>query len=117
MTRRSPRENDQPGHDSFLDIVSNIVGILIILVMVTGVRAKNDLPVDGPPGGGQPSPLAPGQLRAERARLDQWRLGSPQQSRQVDEIEELVKVRDRERLLLATAAEALARKLAERRGS
>ena len=29
------------GHDSFLDIVANIVGILVILVMVTGVRAKN----------------------------------------------------------------------------
>lgn len=29
------------GHDSFLDIVANIVGILIILVMVAGVRAKN----------------------------------------------------------------------------
>ncbi|MDD4266683.1 MAG: hypothetical protein GXY25_11370 [Pirellulaceae bacterium] len=116
MTRRSPRENDQPGHDSFLDIVSNIVGILIILVMVTGVRAKNDLPVDGPPGGGTAIAALAGQLEAERARLDQWRSEALQQSRQVDEIEELVKVRDRERLLLATAAEALARKLAERRG-
>ena len=29
------------GHDSFLDIVANIVGILIILVMVAGVRVKN----------------------------------------------------------------------------
>lgn len=73
MTRRSPRENDQPGHDSFLDIVSNIVGILIILVMVTGVRAKNDLPVDGPPGGGTAIAALAGQLEAERARLDQWR--------------------------------------------
>ena len=37
-------EDSTPGHDSFLDIVSNIVGILIILVMVTGVRAKNYKP-------------------------------------------------------------------------
>ncbi len=29
------------GQDSFLDIVSNIVGILIILVMIAGVRAQN----------------------------------------------------------------------------
>lgn len=29
------------GSDSFLDIVSNIVGILIILVMIAGVRAQN----------------------------------------------------------------------------
>ena len=31
---------DEPGQDSFLDIVANLVGILIILVMVIGVRAK-----------------------------------------------------------------------------
>jgi len=33
----------EAGQDSFLDIVSNIVGILVILVMVAGVRTK-DLP-------------------------------------------------------------------------
>jgi len=32
---------DAPSHDSFLDIVANMVGILIILVMVVGVRVKN----------------------------------------------------------------------------
>ncbi len=31
----------EAGQDSFLDIVSNIVGILVILVMVAGVRAKS----------------------------------------------------------------------------
>ncbi len=35
------------GQDSFLDIVTNIVGILIILVMVVGVRASK-LPVPAP---------------------------------------------------------------------
>lgn len=36
-------ESDEglPGEDSFLDIVANIVGILIILVMVVGVRASH----------------------------------------------------------------------------
>ena len=46
------QNNDEPGHDSFLDIVANMVGILIILVMVVGVRIKNvtQLPnVDLPP--------------------------------------------------------------------
>ncbi len=39
---RSIRQNtDAPGYDSFLDIVANMVGILIILVMVVGVRVKN----------------------------------------------------------------------------
>ncbi|MGL6197063.1 MAG: hypothetical protein ACRC2T_19805 [Thermoguttaceae bacterium] len=40
--RRKSNVNEmEAGQDSFLDIVSNIVGILVILVMVAGVRAKN----------------------------------------------------------------------------
>ncbi|MDO4557549.1 MAG: hypothetical protein Q4C47_01125 [Planctomycetia bacterium] len=38
MTRQDP---DDAGYDSFLDIVSNMVGILIVLVMVAGIRAGN----------------------------------------------------------------------------
>jgi hypothetical protein len=38
--RRTPGEDDA-GQDSFLDIVANIVGILIILVLVAGLRVKN----------------------------------------------------------------------------
>lgn len=33
--------NEAPGYDAFLDIATNIVGILIILVMVVGVQAKD----------------------------------------------------------------------------
>ncbi len=40
-TRRTPpRAAEDPGQDSFLDIVANLVGILIILVMVVAVRAR-----------------------------------------------------------------------------
>jgi len=51
---RRQRGNDDGGdvgQDSFLDIVANIVGILIILVMVVAVRAKNapvSMSVPGP---------------------------------------------------------------------
>ncbi len=41
MATRRQDENLDFGSDSFLDIVANIVGILIILVMVTGVRVKH----------------------------------------------------------------------------
>ena len=41
MSRNRPNEELAADHDSFLDIVANIVGILIILVMVVSVRAKN----------------------------------------------------------------------------
>ena len=41
MSRRMRKPQQEPGQDSFLDIVANLVGILIILVMVVGVRAKD----------------------------------------------------------------------------
>ena len=40
MRRTTEMFNDQ-NYDSFLDIVANLVGILVILIMVIGVRAKN----------------------------------------------------------------------------
>jgi len=39
--RQSKAAVEEPGQDSFLDIVANLVGILIILVMVIGVRAQD----------------------------------------------------------------------------
>lgn len=48
MKRRLATTDDMPGQDSFLDVVANIVGILIILVMVVGVRAANT-PSEAPP--------------------------------------------------------------------
>jgi hypothetical protein len=39
-----PRKNDEaPGQDSFLDVVANLVGILIILVMVVGAQTTRGL--------------------------------------------------------------------------
>lgn len=41
MPRTIRQETEAIGSDSFLDVVTNIVGILIILVMVVGIRIKN----------------------------------------------------------------------------
>jgi hypothetical protein len=41
MPRRIPPETEGFGNDSFLDVVTNLVGILILLVMVVGLRVKN----------------------------------------------------------------------------
>jgi hypothetical protein len=54
MKRRRVDDSAGPGQDSFLDIVTNIVGILIILVMVIGGRIQEIVmttatPVAGPP--------------------------------------------------------------------
>jgi hypothetical protein len=40
--RRVDDTTEMPGQDSFLDVVANIVGILILLVMVAGVRALRE---------------------------------------------------------------------------
>ena len=59
MKRRRTTTDDTPGQDSFLDVVANIVGILIILVMVVGVRAAN-----------APSELTPPDDATEKATAD-----------------------------------------------
>ncbi len=41
MSRHDTQESSAVGHDSFLDVVTNMVGILIVLVMVVGMRIKN----------------------------------------------------------------------------
>ena len=56
MRYRRAKEEAASGHDSFLDIVANIVGILIILVMVVGVRARN-APVQASPVADDVAPL------------------------------------------------------------
>ncbi len=41
MSRRNNSQAAVPGHDSFLDVVANLVGILIILVMIVSAQAKS----------------------------------------------------------------------------
>lgn len=43
MRRRAAGQIDAPGQDSFLDVVANLVGILIILVMVVAAQAKRGI--------------------------------------------------------------------------
>ena len=42
--KRAEIEADQmPGQDSFLDVITNIVGILILLVLVVGLRTSHSV--------------------------------------------------------------------------
>src|SRR5688572_30263914 len=47
MPRRARQDDQSFGSDSFMDIVANVVGILIILLIVVGLRVKNAPPEDG----------------------------------------------------------------------
>lgn len=49
MARARSPEEEFAGQDSFLDVIANIVGILILLVMVVGVRASHHANVEDAP--------------------------------------------------------------------
>ncbi len=79
MPRPRPDDDRSAGQDSFLDVVTNIVGILIILVMVIGARVRQ-ITLEAP------APVAvepPAALQAEVAELAKTLASSEQ------EIEEL----------------------------
>jgi hypothetical protein len=72
VRRRVKHETEAPGQDSFLDVVCNLVGILIVLVMLIAAQAKRGLIAQetarrAPPAAAAPSPAADEAAAAERA--------------------------------------------------
>lgn len=118
MTRRASRSNDAPGQDSFLDIVANLVGILIILVMVIGVRAKDamleaaPLPEPDPEVVAVEQELAVARSATQAVNSDIERL-SGKIGQQEFEVEYRRKERDKLNLVLATAEQEVAARRAE----
>lgn len=115
MRRRRSESIDAPGQDSFLDIVANLVGILIILIMVIGVRAKDAML--------EAAPLLAADEQEEPEELDVATAQAAARSveagihemtsklgRQQLEIEYRRKEREKIQLLLAAADAALAEK-------
>lgn len=118
MTRRKPPSTEAPGQDSFLDIVANLVGILIILVMVIGVRAK-DAMLEAAPVAVNDEAAAQAEIEvadamkvAHAVEQDIQQLKS-KINREAFEIEYRRKERDKIQLILATAEQALAEKRGE----
>lgn len=64
MSREVEDESTLPGQDSFIDVVCNMVGILIILVMVVGARMSHVAVahLEGDADGGQPSAATEAEL-------------------------------------------------------
>jgi hypothetical protein len=119
MKRRRGKPSNDPagGEDSFLDVVTNLVGILVILVMVIGIRSK-DAYVESQ----QPEP-APQDARQVAAR-DQTRVAHHnleanvhEVQQQIDQLEMLVEARQNERHQLQVLMAAARRELDERRQS
>lgn len=91
-------EDEDSGQDSFLDVVANVVGVLIILVMLVGVRASHSLLVAATDPPATPaeaslaenrSPAEPQDLDALREQLDE----ADRQARKVDRENEKLTVK------------------------
>ena len=96
-TSHSTPEQD---HDSFLDIVANIVGILIILVMVVSIRAR-EAPEVSPDPPKEQSDLQSQQVKHAALQQDVARLVAASST-----LDDYLVVRDeeRQRLCLILAA-------------
>ena len=101
------------GHDSFLDIVANIVGILIILVMVAGVRVKNFSLNTAEPN--ELIEQAEKALRDDQGLVDSVRDDVFKISGQLVDVERETRVRQVERDRLAVMVEAGRQNLEARR--
>jgi multidrug efflux pump subunit AcrA (membrane-fusion protein) len=112
--RRSREEGPSGGEDSFLDIVANLVGILIILVTVIGVRAQDawEEQVD------DPTPRAT-ELTAQRqqaeAEHNNLAVNVHEVQHKTEELATLVARRQRERHQLQVLMTAARMELEERR--
>lgn len=110
MARHKLPETDAAGSDSFLDITTNIVGILIILVMVVGERAKNT------PVAVEPKPPS-AELVAARAESRKLEQDVHQLSADMAVVQQELQARSIERGQLSTLVAAGQRELDERRES
>ncbi len=109
MARRKPSETDAIGSDSFLDVVSNIVGILIILVMVVGMRVRR-LPASADDAASPPEQ----QLLDEHAASEREVIDIERQTQLVDLESQVQRAR---RDTLALKAAALAQELDQRKAT
>ena len=95
MRRKVQREIDSTGQDSFLDVVTNIVGILIILVMVVGMRARNE-PSESV------EQAVPEKLLALRSESTATEQDVRRTEAELDALDQELALRTRERELVAT---------------
>ena len=103
-------ENSSVGTDSFLDVITNFVGILIILVMVVGQRARNaPLPAVDPPGKAE---LEAAQREAATIEEDVNKIAA-QMSTVEAEVAARTYERDQVNTLVAAIEQAVAKRRAE----
>ncbi len=123
MRRANSDDTEQTGQDSFLDIVANIVGILILLVMVMGLRASHSVATEESP---QAAVAADMQQAAPPVSDQQLKDAVKSAVTTNDDVRNLVQravqvhqeaaMREEERGYLATFVAAVEQELEDRRG-
>ena len=108
MARPRVTEREIAGNDSFLDVTTNIVGILIILVMVVGERAKN-MP-DAMPAGAPNIELVAARAESQRLEDDVHQLTA-----KMSEIQAATQAKAHERGQLSVVVAAIEQEMSKRR--
>jgi len=114
MSRPENHDSNPACHDSLLDVVTNIVGILIILVVVAGLRAQN-APVQAALLGHVPASPALAELQQDQAVEQSLRQDVYRIAEQIRNIEQESLQRFLERDGLATAVSGWEHRIASRR--
>ncbi|MGD9648270.1 MAG: hypothetical protein AB7U73_21340 [Pirellulales bacterium] len=110
MSRRIPKEVEGFGGDSFLDVICNMVGIMVILVLIAGMRAKN---AAAPATAA--APRSDGGLVALEAETTALEGDVLQLAEDIERVKLAAAARELERSQLAYAVAAQRRELDERR--
>ncbi len=115
MRRPAPQAPEAAGQDSFLDIVANMVGILIILVMVVGVRAGQAKVETPPPAAAIPAPPPAESLDQIRAQAVSLASEIHEINAQSKHMQRTIAARRLQQEKLATLIAAVKEELAARR--
>lgn len=115
MRRRAPQMSaDAAGQDSFLDVVANMVGILIILVMVVGVRAGRST-IEPPEAAIPASPAEQAPAESALADLQQEAFSLKSEvleiDRQAKQVQQAIAIRRAQQEHLATLIAAIKEEL------
>ncbi len=113
---RGRRDFSPPGQDSFLDVLTNLVGILVILVILVGLRAAKS-PVRLPEGLSPEEEKLLADLAGDQAKVQALRADVLRLADQIDQVQQAIAVRNQQRVLLATAAAAARQELEAQRAT
>jgi hypothetical protein len=105
MSRRTADDHEPSGQDSFLDVVANLVGVLIILVMVVGTQARHAMVAAASVAAAAEQPPLPDVATAVKEVVDtENELRDIHKKTQQEDLEVAFRRRERDQLSLIVAA-------------